>query len=40
MEINKINETEKISEKQIILFKKIKVLDKANFYEYLSVMVD
>jgi hypothetical protein len=40
MEVNKINETEKISEKHIILFKKIKVLDKANFYEYLSVMVD
>lgn len=40
MEINNTNETEKTSEKQIILFKKINVLDKANFYEYLSVMVD
>jgi hypothetical protein len=26
--------------KQYILFKSIKTLDKANFYEYLSVMID
>jgi type II secretory pathway component PulF len=27
-------------QKQYILFKKIDALDKANFYEYLSVMID
>jgi len=26
--------------KQYILFKRINALDKANFYEYLSVMID
>lgn len=38
-DINK-NNTEKLFENQIILFKRVNVLDKANFYEYLSVMVD
>jgi hypothetical protein len=33
----KINE---LHEKDIILFKSVSIIDKYNFYEYLSVMID
>jgi hypothetical protein len=31
---------QKIEDKDIIIFKKVTDLDKYNFYEYLSVMLD
>jgi hypothetical protein len=31
---------QKIDDKDIIIFKKVTDLDKYNFYEYLSVMLD
>jgi hypothetical protein len=34
------NNQESLAEKQFILFKKVSPLDKANFFEYLSVMID
>lgn len=34
------NDNQNISEKQFYLFKKVSLLDKFNFYEYLSIMLD
>jgi type IV pilus assembly protein PilC len=34
------NKEENLSSKQIILFKKVSMVDKYNFFEYLAVMID
>ncbi len=37
---NEIKEEDDFLNKKFILFKKISLKDKYNFYEYLSVMID
>lgn len=40
MQENTTNSAQQVEKKQIIIFKKVSSLDKANFFEYISVMVD